>query len=127
MIAQYCICGYASHISNKFCHENISHNFGINLSKPVWARYASLDGLVYIVSLTNYPTWDDVEPILLPDTPVHTVYVAEDHLGVREVHFNKVRHHPAPGLWWRTIRMHTPQLHGRTDVGYVSPLPADYY
>ncbi|KAI0871556.1 hypothetical protein GGS24DRAFT_471244 [Hypoxylon argillaceum] len=115
MIAQYCICGYASHISNKFCHENISHNFGINLSKPVWARYASFDGLVYIVSLTNYPTWDDVEPILLPDTPVHTVYVAEDHLGVREVHFNKVRHHPAPGLWWRTIRMHTPQLHGRTD------------
>jgi hypothetical protein len=117
IIAQYCVCEYALYISNQFCYDNVSHNFNIDLLKPVWARYASLDGLIYIVSLTNCPTWDNAVPLLPPNTPIQTVYVAEDHLGVRGVRFTP-QHHSTPGLWWRTIRVHTPQLQGQTDVGY---------
>jgi hypothetical protein len=135
IIAQYCVCEYALYISKVFCRDNLASDFHIDLTQPVWARYASLDGLAYIVSLTNEPTWDNAVPLLQPDSPVRAVCVAEDHLGVREVHFvgssDKVRDHPRPGLWWRTVRVHGPKLKGRTDVGYAGqwhyPSTSTYY
>ncbi|KAI0424963.1 hypothetical protein F5Y09DRAFT_322920 [Xylaria sp. FL1042] len=119
IVAQYCVREYALQISTKFCQDNLAADFRIELSKPIWARYASLDGVPYIVSLANEPSSGDVVPLSRPDTPIQVVYVAEDHLGVREVHFasplGKTPDRPKPGLWWRTVRVHGPKLEGQTD------------
>ncbi|KAI1769769.1 hypothetical protein F4818DRAFT_312655 [Hypoxylon cercidicola] len=119
IIARYCVREYALYISKRFCRDNSTSDFHIDLSQPVWAHYASLDGLAYIVSLTNKPTFDNAVPLPKPDVPVQIVYAAEDHLGVREVHFarssDQVRDHPRPGLWWRTVRVLGPKLKGQTD------------
>ncbi|KAI0420822.1 hypothetical protein F5X98DRAFT_361532 [Xylaria grammica] len=118
-IARYCVCEYAFYISRNFCEGNVASNFRIELSKPIWARYASLDGIAYIASLANEPIWSDSVLLPRPNTPIKMVYVAEDHLGVSEVHFagslDKGRHHSTLGLWWRTVRSHEPELEGQTD------------
>jgi len=112
IVARYCVREYA-----------------FELSKPVWARYASLDGVPCIVSLANEQSSADAVPIARSDSLIETIYVAEDHLGVREVHFagplGKARDHPNPGLWWRAIRVHGPELEGQTDVRYVNSLPVE--
>ncbi|KAK5625066.1 hypothetical protein RRF57_000782 [Xylaria bambusicola] len=119
IVAQYCVREYALQISTKFCQDNLAADFRIKLSKPVWARYASLDGVPYIVSLANEPSLGDVVLPSQLDAPIQTVHVAEDHLGVREVHIagpsDKIRDRSQPGLWWRTVQVQGPELEGRTD------------
>lgn len=70
IIARYCFREYALHLSRKFCQDNSVFNFCVELSKPVWAHYAFLDGLAYIVSLTNKPTRGDAVPLPRPDVPI---------------------------------------------------------
>ncbi|KAI8625595.1 hypothetical protein F5Y19DRAFT_489415 [Xylariaceae sp. FL1651] len=115
IIARYLLLEYALQIISEFC-QSAASDFFVDLSKPVWACYASLDGLAYIISLTNNPTLDNTKPILQPDAPIKTIYVAEDHLGVREVHFAiPTPDCHRPGLWWRTVRVHRTTLFGETD------------
>ncbi|KAI1820722.1 hypothetical protein F4861DRAFT_533485 [Xylaria intraflava] len=119
IIAQYCIREYASLVIKNFCGNNSATNFRIELSKPVWARFASLEGIPYIVSLSNEPSWPDAVSLPQPNAPIQAVYVAGDHLGVREVRFagslKETSDRPKPGLWWRTVKVLGSELEGQTD------------
>jgi hypothetical protein len=124
MIATHCLREYAIDSIKNFYHSNSGTGsfFRGNVAQPIWARYASLDGVAYIVALSNEPTGIDVAPVPMPDGAVTTVYTAEDHLGVRDVLFSSFHNEPqalaqsTPGLWWRTTRVLGDELEGATDV-----------
>lgn len=130
IVACYCVREYALQTSTKFFQNNSAADFRIELSKPVRARYASLDGVSYIVSLANEPSSGNVVPISLSGAPIRAVFVAEDHLGVREVLFTgpsgMVQGHPRPGLWWRTVRVDGHELEGQTDVSNTNHAPSSF-
>ncbi|KAH8161648.1 hypothetical protein CIB48_g6608 [Xylaria polymorpha] len=56
----------------------------LDISKGISARYVRIDGVRYIAYLSN--TYDECDACILKDRmapTVDTVYVLEDHLGVR--------------------------------------------
>ncbi|KAI1328379.1 hypothetical protein F5Y16DRAFT_160160 [Xylariaceae sp. FL0255] len=119
MIACYCLRQHAAQDMIRFCRENSAVDFRVDLSRPVWARYALLDGLAYIVTLTNGPAQTSDVLITLPTESLKTIFVGEDHLGVREIHFTgtstKAPGQYKQGLWWRTCQAKGLELEGRTD------------
>ncbi|KAI1179215.1 hypothetical protein F4777DRAFT_575246 [Nemania sp. FL0916] len=123
IIAKYCIRDCAVDINKTFCRDNKAYGFQISLSKPIWARYASLDGVAYIISLANEPAWDDAVLLLQPDPDAiqKMVYVACDHLGVKDVCFAnsmdkaRSRTQETPGVWWETVLVQGRELFGDTD------------
>ncbi|KAI1438836.1 hypothetical protein GGR50DRAFT_702799 [Xylaria sp. CBS 124048] len=120
MIARYGVREYALYISKKFCQDNTAAEFRIDVRKPVWARYAFLDGLRYIASLANKPLWSDAVSLSRPEPDIRVAYVVEDHLGVRDVRFGGFfykppQDHTKPGLWWRTVELLHQKLVGQTD------------
>ncbi|RTE83633.1 hypothetical protein BHE90_001821 [Fusarium euwallaceae] len=88
-------------------------DYELDVSKPVWARYTSIDGIRYIESLSN--TRDSQSVLLLganraPRTEF--IYVLEDHLGIRQVVFATFEHalklsaflsKPKNDAWWQTV------------------------
>ncbi|KAI1265215.1 hypothetical protein F5Y18DRAFT_417326 [Xylariaceae sp. FL1019] len=118
-IARYCLRSYASRRVIAFCQKNTTVDSRIDLSKPVWTRYAVLDGLSYLVSLTNEPIPGSAMLAMPTTISAQMIYVGEDHLGVREVHFvGSLEQVPArftQGLWWRTVQVQGRQLQVQTD------------
>ncbi len=118
-IAQYCLrtfavlCGLAS-------WETISRHVApshVSFSAKVWARFTLFEGLSYLLFLTNQePTTDDARVQLAFDPEFShldtAMFVAEDHLGVREVILTPSFKTPTIGerpvkerqnLWWRSL------------------------
>lgn len=96
----------------------------------IWACYIKIDGIRYFASFANRPS-GNAQLILSIEKAagVRTMYVAEDHLGIRQVHFGDADKSMPPktdkgvsGLWWRTFSVHGgSRLHVCTDVGSAPP------
>lgn len=94
---------------------------------PLWARYIVFEGVSYIAVLSNKrpriqeQEEQQIRKIKPPQGPVDLIYVAHDHLGIREIRFANSKEESTiktmPGLWWRTLPLleHT-QLQATTDV-----------
>lgn len=96
----------------------------ITLSPQIWARYTSFEGVRYLSSLSNQePPADEiaVELVWKPGV-IDTLFVAENHLGIRDVVFSSSSTAPAikeqSGVWWRSVVIPIPdsQFEGQTDV-----------
>ncbi|KAK3300334.1 uncharacterized protein B0H64DRAFT_380644 [Chaetomium fimeti] len=81
----------------------------VSLSTRVWVRYTFVDGVRYLQSLTNEQPPDDSAAVELAydSNSVDTMFVAEDHLGVRNLLFTSSPQKPTieerPNVWWRTV------------------------
>lgn len=124
-IARYCsLRERATATARTFWQENSKtpdHVF--NMAHELWACRVEFEGVHYIARLTNER---GDQPASLIHTPepgkeIDTMYMAEDHLGLREVFFVSSPDIPAvkhrPGLWWKTMKITggTP-FKARTDV-----------
>lgn len=101
-----------------------SSNCEIDTSLAVWACFIPIEGVAYIAKLSNSPgdgagiSGRGVKILEAGQSDLRTVYVLEDHLGIRKLVFS--RKHPLPstaqsGLWWRTVSL-GPKLYGKSDV-----------
>lgn len=112
-IARYCLqpfavlCVVASLESSR--HLAPRH---ISFSTKVWARHTLFEGLRYISSLTDrQPTGHDPKVKLvfesMSDATDTTLFLAEDHLGVRELIFASSSEiltvEECPNIWWRSV------------------------
>jgi len=105
----------------------------LDLSQDVYASYVRFEGVRYIKTLrnTNKTQAAAGEYRLLDASKgrsIHKVYVAFDHLGVRQVQFacpNRVLPGPdtVPGLWWKQLcrGKGIPSLCINTDVSISTP------
>lgn len=89
----------------------------LHLDLPVYASYMRFEGNLYVRDLTNTMRQDQyhLQVCLFRPTqsePSHAdMYIAEDHLGIRQVLFLGPKHRDTccdgrqavPGLWWRKI------------------------
>jgi hypothetical protein len=91
-------------------------------------------------SLTNQPPPDDVpsvelvfDPSLVDPIFVNTIFVVEDHLGIRELAFGSSDEmqtiiQERPDIWGRVV--HVPSLgstlKSETDVGAPGPLTSEF-
>ncbi|KAJ4328448.1 hypothetical protein N0V84_001132 [Fusarium piperis] len=88
---------------------------------PMWARYVLFDGVAYVAELSNLRFPKGVTAILVPRTSkIDTLYVAQDHLGIRRVMFGNSEKapqvSPEPGLWWWASSFHpSGQLRSHSD------------
>ncbi|KAJ4191175.1 hypothetical protein NW767_010970 [Fusarium falciforme] len=88
---------------------------------PVWARYVMFDGVAYVAELSNLRFPKGVMAVPVPRTSkIDTLYVAQDHLGIRRVMLGNSeeapRVSPEPGLWWWASSFQQPgQLHSHSD------------
>lgn len=105
----------------------------INILDGIWVSYIMIDGVRYLASLTNEPS-ANARLLLRGEVAadVDRMYVAEDHLGIRQVYFgNGNPPHPASGLlgvWWRTLSLHSgARLRVHNDVGITAPGLDIYY
>ncbi|KAM5352737.1 hypothetical protein ACJ41O_005459 [Fusarium nematophilum] len=87
----------------------------LDLTQPIYASYVKIDGRCYVKSLQNIagasPNKGTRLLLPAPSTEGRDIFVAEDHLGVRQVVFVSPkrrdewrRNHPnLPGAWWRHV------------------------
>ncbi|KAI8963384.1 hypothetical protein F5Y11DRAFT_319646 [Daldinia sp. FL1419] len=90
----------------------------IDISIRIWVRYVEFEGVKYIATLTNGPCTNGT--LLITYSEVNDIYILEDHLGIRQIHFIFPAHIPLiPGTWWRTLsrssNMQDTNLQGKTD------------
>ncbi|KAI0433509.1 hypothetical protein F5Y09DRAFT_298597 [Xylaria sp. FL1042] len=119
MISQYCIREFA--ISAAWLPITAPNTYSVDLRSEVWARYVIIDGVQYFASLTNQHS-ADAQLILNIEkaASVDTIYIAEDHLGIQQIHFGNLTlvkpDKNAYKLWWRTISIRDiARLHVNTD------------
>ncbi|KAI0172295.1 hypothetical protein GGR52DRAFT_463570 [Hypoxylon sp. FL1284] len=110
-------------------------DISVDVSTKVFARYTEFEGISYISSLTNAPG-KEYELVYSPDPErqVKCVYVCENHLGIRQIHFSCGDQVPPvtsfPGAWWNTLQCPSPEakVHGKTDgiklrdLGWSEPI-----
>lgn len=84
--------------------------------ESIYASYVNIEGRRYLRSLSNKQEGDCTQLFHQGRSGVFlgTMYVAEDHLGIRRVMFDHSAKHEscpapvvdvAPGIWWRTFRL----------------------
>lgn len=107
-------------------------------SRKIWAGYVSIEGRRYICALSSEKQGSCSELFLTPrgNGGLGTMYIAEDHLGIRKVLFNHSADYEslpapvvdaAPGIWWRATQFlevedNPHSLVGQSDVGSSSSL-----
>ncbi|KAI1173459.1 hypothetical protein F4777DRAFT_449369 [Nemania sp. FL0916] len=118
LIAQYCIAEYAIAAISLPAAERSTYS--IDLDCEIWAHYVMIDGVRYFASFANKPS-THAQLILSTKKAekINRMYVAEDHLGVRQVYFGNstpaISNQDNSPLWWRTysisigkrLRVHT--------------------
>ncbi|RMJ07717.1 hypothetical protein CDV36_012681 [Fusarium kuroshium] len=88
---------------------------------PMWARYVMFDGVAYVAELSNLRFPKGVTAVPVSRTSkIDTLYVAQDHLGIRRVMLGNSEDapqvSPEPGLWWWASSFQQPgQLHSHSD------------
>lgn len=89
--------------------DALPSEFLVDLTHKVYAQYRVVDGVCYIKSLRNTKSETDKKEVLLlraqEKAAIHKVFIAEDHLGIRSVHFTPSSRRPdlGPGVWWKCI------------------------
>ncbi|KAI2631848.1 hypothetical protein GGR54DRAFT_2487 [Hypoxylon sp. NC1633] len=137
MIAQQLLREYAV-LKAASCLHKLQRptNICVDLSTKVWARYTEFEGITYISDLTNRPG-DGYEVIFDPESAqrIDCMYMSEDHLGVRQIHFSSCGQvppaTPSLGVWWTTLQTASsnPKVLGKIDsiklrdVAWVEPIP----
>ncbi|KAH8689330.1 hypothetical protein BGW36DRAFT_412163 [Talaromyces proteolyticus] len=117
-IAQRCsLREQAASIANAFWRKNLKKEhegqFKVSLASNIWARYVEFEGAQYISYLTNTPGNhpEQMSKVFSAQSgqKVKSLYVAEYHLGVRQLRFSRAaKRNPTgvetvPGQWWRTF------------------------
>ncbi|KAI0426950.1 hypothetical protein F5Y09DRAFT_317545 [Xylaria sp. FL1042] len=119
MVAQYCIRIYAiAAVCLPITQPSI---YSIDILVGIWASYVVIDGVQYLASFANQPS-DNAQLILSTKAAanVDRMYIAEDHLGIRQVYFgNGDPPRSAFNLlevWWKTLSLRSStQLRVYTD------------
>lgn len=85
----------------------------LSLSGSVWVRHTLFEGARYVLSVANEQPRDqddasDAVELVVGPGPVDTVFVAENHLGVRKLVFAARSEPPPaeqerPNIWWRAV------------------------
>jgi hypothetical protein len=125
-IAQHCLRLFAVLGAFASCEGTLVLG-SLSFSTKVWARYTLFEGVRYISSLTNeQPAKNDPRARLvfepMPDLADTTIYLAEDHLGVRELICAASSKPPTvkerPTIWWRSVVVpgSDPKLESQGDV-----------
>ena len=105
----------------------------VSVSSNIWARYVKFEGVEYVAALANEPD-KEFASLLHAEQPgktVDVVYVAEDHLGIRQLLFGNSTEAPSvkerSGIWWRPLPLSSkaPELIWQTDVSVDSYLPSN--
>lgn len=105
---------------------------------PIWARYVMFDGVAYIAELLNlrFPKGVMAVPVSRTSetgtSEIDTLYVAQDHLGIRRVMLGNSEKapqvSPEPGLWWWASWFQQPgQLRSHSDVRTATSPPCNHY
>lgn len=125
LVGQYCIREYAIAAVWLQIPGSITHS--VDMLAGIWACYVKIDGTRYIASFANRPS-GNAQLILSTEqaTSVGTMYVAEDHLGIRQVYFGDSgppnMDKRVSGLWWRTFFVYGgSRVRVYTDVGFTPP------
>lgn len=102
----------ATDCANKRCAEvtNVVSS-SIDTSKMIYAKYVEFEGVQYIACLANAAS--DEKDVLLfdPTLPSSTdsLYVASDHLGVRQILFADSSEQgtiqQAADVWWKAVKL----------------------
>jgi hypothetical protein len=119
LVFRYCVREYA--IAAVWHQNPEPKSYPVYVSAGIWASYIELDGARYFASLRNKSS-ANAELILSIEkaATVDRMYVAEDHLGIRQVCFSMPT--GASGLWWRTLSIYDgTELRVNTDVRSPSP------
>ncbi|CCF40620.1 hypothetical protein CH063_11142, partial [Colletotrichum higginsianum] len=96
---------------NKRCAEKVSAVLSVKTSEKIYARHVEFEGVQYIAYLTNAAS--DDKDILLFDptspTSINSLFVANDHLGVRQLLFTdsskQCTIEQEVGVWWRALKL----------------------
>ncbi|WQF76305.1 hypothetical protein CDEST_01319 [Colletotrichum destructivum] len=96
---------------NKRCAEKMSAVLSVKTSEKIYARHVEFEGVQYIAYLTNAAS--DDKDILLFDptspTSINSLFVANDHLGVRQLLFTdsskQCTIEQEVGVWWRALKL----------------------
>ncbi|OIW27898.1 hypothetical protein CONLIGDRAFT_453683 [Coniochaeta ligniaria NRRL 30616] len=89
--------------------DSIPSEFLVDLTRNVYAQYSVVDGVCYIKSLRNTKSETDKKEVLFlraqEKGAIPKVFIAQDHLGIRSVHFAPSSRRPelGPGVWWKCI------------------------
>lgn len=119
-------------LANALASLNARSTRPVRISKSIWARYTLFEGIWYIASMSTKAssgaTHDD-NILVVSESEPSTVFVAEDHLGIRGLLeggagvTSTVKSHR--GIWWRMAQVPslTTRLQTQTDVS-CSPYPS---
>lgn len=73
-------------LANALASLNIRSTRPVRISKSIWARYTLFEGIWYIASMSNKAgggAAHDDDILVVSESEPSTVFVAEDHLGIR--------------------------------------------
>lgn len=98
----------------------------VTVSDDIWARHTFYEGVRYIASLTNQrPSEDQADTTLISKSKsVSTIFIAEDHLGIRDIWFVSTGSTPRrdyANVWWRKLEITSLSLplKTHTDVSFA--------
>lgn len=127
-IAEQLLREYATVILGALHPVDKARHIEFSISSDVWARFALVEGVKYVTSLSNTPSSDAIRILALKSQKyaIDTLYLCEDHLGVLQVvlsNGNKTQNTTQrPGVWWRSAKI--PEsirlLQGHVDVSFTS-------
>lgn len=140
MVAAHLIRPCAIVAAEKWLPRQEPVNYSINLSRALYKRHVTIDGIRYIASLSNAPElrfdreWCCYLRSAKTTRRIEALYIGEDHLGIRKLLFSgpdatkfgppAFLNQVETGLWWRTILLSNeagleggPEVLVRSDVG----------
>ncbi|EFX04990.1 hypothetical protein CMQ_5252 [Grosmannia clavigera kw1407] len=135
MIMRMLVRWFAASSTKQLWEDRTSCGAVLDCAKGVWAQYVHVDGVRYIAKLTSSPEADGIRLLNGETASEKTVlYVAEDHLGVRQLVFAEPDRDLStlPGvtgpvdvakssdgrasIWWRTLNLAVDsRLHADSD------------
>ncbi|TQN72734.1 hypothetical protein CSHISOI_02737 [Colletotrichum shisoi] len=99
--------------SNKICAGRTSVVRSVKISEKIYARHVEFEGVQYIACLTNAASNEKDVLLFDPTLPssIDSLYVASDHLGVRQISFADSSEQgtiqQAADVWWRAVKLET--------------------
>ncbi|KAI1413244.1 hypothetical protein F5Y13DRAFT_179711 [Hypoxylon sp. FL1857] len=117
MIAKYVTFEFSFLAAREQAHSLRVIDSAVKLSCDVYAKFVKYEGIFYLQELSNSPIPTSHGGRLIfrgqSTRPVQTIYIAEDHLGVRGIKLVSSGSDgplsPTPdilGVWWRRISSH---------------------
>ncbi|KAK2059447.1 hypothetical protein LY76DRAFT_542805 [Colletotrichum caudatum] len=97
--------------ANKACNGTKRVKSSVKIGEKIYARYIEFEGIQYISCLTNIAS--DERDIVLFDPSltesIDSLYVSNDHLGIRQLLFAHSSEQSAikltAGVWWRSQKL----------------------